>query len=278
MAAALSLELPSAVTGSHLRASDLNPLTHELQASMGGVQGFAMPDVKEFDSFERQVIEMVKPSHGTTTLGFIFQHGVIIAVDSRATMGSYISSQTVKKVIEINPYLLGTMAGGAADCQFWERNLGQQCRLYELNNGKRITVRAASKLLSNTMFSYRGMGLSMGTMVAGWDNTGPGLYYVDSDGQRTKGERFSVGSGSLYAYGIMDSGYKWDLEVEDAIELGRRAIYHATFRDCASGGTVSVYHVTEKGWTKVRGNDVTELHFQYYPEPENHPTNAKPVL
>ncbi len=39
--------------------------------------------------------------------------------------------------------------------------LPTQCRLYELNNGKRITVRAASKLLSNTMFSYRGMGLSM---------------------------------------------------------------------------------------------------------------------
>lgn len=32
----------------------------------------------------------------------------------------------MKKVIEINPYLLGTMAGGAADCQFWERNLGRQ--------------------------------------------------------------------------------------------------------------------------------------------------------
>lgn len=37
----------------------------------------------------------------------------------------------------------------------------RQCRLYELNNGKRITVRGASKLLANTMFSYRGMGLSM---------------------------------------------------------------------------------------------------------------------
>jgi len=36
------------------------------------------------------------------------------------------ASQTVKKVIEINPFLLGTMAGGAADCQFWERNLGRQ--------------------------------------------------------------------------------------------------------------------------------------------------------
>ncbi len=38
------------------------------------------------------------------------------------------ASQTVKKVIEINPYLLGTMAGGAADCSYWERVLARQCR------------------------------------------------------------------------------------------------------------------------------------------------------
>jgi hypothetical protein len=38
----------------------------------------------------------------------------------------FAASQTVKKVIEINKYLLGTMAGGAADCQFWQRNLGTQ--------------------------------------------------------------------------------------------------------------------------------------------------------
>ena len=48
-----------------------------------------------------------------------------------------------------------------------------------------------------------------GTMIAGYDPTGPGLYYVDSDGQRTSGQIFSVGSGSLYAYGVLDNGYKW---------------------------------------------------------------------
>merc|ERR1719450_965209 len=57
---------------------------------------------------------------GTTTLGFVFQGGIIIAVDSRASMGTYIGSQTVKKCIEINDFLLGTMAGGAADCSYWE--------------------------------------------------------------------------------------------------------------------------------------------------------------
>ena len=88
----------------------------------------ATPVALQVQSFEREVVEMVQPKHGTTTLGFIFQGGVIIAVDSRATQGSVISSQTVKKVIEINKFLLGTMAGGAADCQFWQRFLGMQVR------------------------------------------------------------------------------------------------------------------------------------------------------
>lgn len=89
------------------------------------------------------------------------------------------ASGTVKKVIEINPYLLGTMAGGAgmyyfllssipilkfcflADCQFWETYLGMHCRLHELRNRERISVSAASKYLSNLVYSYKGMGLSM---------------------------------------------------------------------------------------------------------------------
>jgi 20S proteasome alpha/beta subunit len=67
----------------------------------------------------------------------------------------------VKKVIEITDYILGTMAGGAADCQFWERVLGMRCRLHELRNKERISVAAASKLLVNIINAYRGYGLSM---------------------------------------------------------------------------------------------------------------------
>lgn len=63
-------------------------------------------------------------------------------------------------------------------------------RLYELRNKERISVAAASKILSNIVYSYRGRGLSMvcccfddnvvmfffplisywkGTMICGWD-------------------------------------------------------------------------------------------------------------
>lgn len=66
---------------------------------------------------------------------------------------------------------------------------------YELRNKERISVAAASKLLANIVYSYKGYGLSMGTMITGWDKTGPHIHYVDSDGTRLKVRRFvfSVG-------------------------------------------------------------------------------------
>ncbi|KAL3901061.1 MAG: hypothetical protein SGCHY_000880 [Lobulomycetales sp.] len=108
------------------------------------------------------------------------------------------------------------------------------------------------------------MGLSMGTMVTGWDKTGPGLYYVDSDGQRLKSNLFSVGSGSTYAYGILDAKYDYDnMTVDEAIELATRAIYHATFRDAFSGGFVTVYHMKQTGWEFIHRKDVNDLHYMY---------------
>jgi 20S proteasome subunit beta 5 len=206
-------------------------------------------------------------SKGTTCLGFLYSGGVIISVDSRASQGQYVGSQTVQKVIEINKHLLGTMAGGAADCLFWQRNLGMQVRIWELRNKTRISVAAASKMLANTMSQYRGMGLSMGTMVAGWDKTGPGLYYVDDDATRLKAKRetpyFAVGSGSTYAYGILDTCIKWDMTDDEAIELGKRAIFHATYRDAYSGGVNNVYVVKKEGWTKVFSGDTLDSYNKY---------------
>jgi len=65
------------------------------------------------------------------------------------------------------------------------------------------------------------------------------LYFVDNEGTRLTNNIFSVGSGSPYAYGVLDSGYKWNMTSVEAYDLARRAIYHATHRDAFSGGVVS---------------------------------------
>lgn len=202
----------------------------------------------------------IKIAHGTTTLAFRFKGGIIVATDSRATAGNWIASQTVKKIIEINSCLVGTMAGGAADCQYWFAYLGMQCRLHELRHKRRISVSAASKLLANLVYNYKGMGLSMGTMIAGvTPQEGPALYYIDSDGTRLAGNLFCVGSGQTFAYGVLDAEYNYDLSDEDALELGRRSILAATHRDAYSGGFVNIYHVKEDGWVKHGFDDTNPM-------------------
>jgi 20S proteasome subunit beta 5 len=115
------------------------------------------------------------------------------------------------------------------------------------------------------VYPYKGMGLSMETMITGWDvdEAEPSLYYVDSEGTRFEGNLFSVGSGSTFAYGVLDAEYRWDLSVNEAIVLGKRAIFHATHRDAYSGGSVNVYHFKEKGWEFIGNFDVYDLYYEY---------------
>jgi len=230
---------------------------------------FKMHPVGDQVQFQRDLKQLAPKmtdfAKGTTTLAFEFQGGVLVAVDARATMGSFISSNNVRKVIEVNDFILGTMAGGAADCSFWEKYVAMQCRIFELRNGQKSSVAMASMMLYNIMRQYKGYGLSMGTMFTGSDKQGASLYYMDNDGTRLKGNLFAVGSGGTFAYGVLDTHYRYDLTLDEAVKLGIRAIASATFKDSASGGVVRIYHVTNNGnWDLIHDAlDVSDLHYEF---------------
>ncbi|KAJ2759921.1 Proteasome subunit beta type-5, partial [Coemansia sp. BCRC 34490] len=94
---------------------------------------------------------------------------------------------------------------------------------------------------------------------------------------RLENALFSVGSGSTFAYGVLDTGYRYDLEPEEAIDLGRRAIFHATHRDAFSGGVVRLYWVKEDGWVALPLEDVSELYYQYHPEVKTTTATESPL-
>ena len=97
----------------------------------------------------------------------------------------------------------------------------------------------------------------------GFDARGASIYYVDNTGLRIGGDMFAVGSGSTFALGILDTvsrERRWELSEEEAIDLGIKAIRHATFRDAMSGGYIGVYLITkENGWKKVFSEDLALL-------------------
>ena len=146
---------------------------------------------------------------------------------------------------------------------FWEKYVAMMCKVYQLRNGERPSVAQASMMLANIMRQYRGYGLSMGTMFTGSDKNGAHLYYIDNDATRLRGSLFAVGSGGTFAYGVLDTNYRYDMTKEEAVALGIRAIASATYKDSASGGVVRVYHVTNEGhWDLIHDAiDVSNLHY-----------------
>lgn len=196
-------------------------------------------------------------------------------------------------MIEINPYLLGTMAGGAADCSFWERNLGRECRLYELRNKERISVAAASKLLSNMVYGYKGMGLSMGTMVAGWDKTvrasgrhcalpcrGRGCFTWTAmgPGWRASASQWAPGRPLRMAYWTRASASTWRWRMPSSWAAAPSSMPPTGMPTLAAPSTVLaarsgpdftllVYHVTAAGWKFIGNEDVGELYYRYMAPP-----------
>ncbi|KAM7401271.1 hypothetical protein PAMA_005451 [Pampus argenteus] len=233
-------------------------------------------------------------SHGTTTLGFIFQGGVIAAADTRASAGGLVACPFVHKITPIHSHLVVTSSGSGADCMLWERILAREIRLYQLRHRRRLSIRGTAKLLSFMLHPFKGTEVCVALTLCGWDkeadnsgcaddsslpvnqdvtamthpaspNSGPKLIYVCSDGARLHGDIFSVGSGSPYAYGVLDGGMRWSLSKDEAISLAREAVFRATHRDAYSGNNVDLFHITAQGWSQRQREDLKE---EYYREME----------
>ncbi|XP_053330265.1 proteasome subunit beta type-11-like [Spea bombifrons] len=211
-------------------------------------------------SYHRNQSGPPPPEHGTTTLAFIYAEGVMVATDTRSSAGHLVASPDSRKATPIHSHLLASTSGSAADCQFFGRLLARECRLYQLRNGCMPTVKGAAKMLSMMMLPFRGTDVCAAITLSGWDKNGPCICYVYSDGTFLSSDVISVGSGSPYAYSIIDEGYRAGMKEEEARQLARRAVCHAGRRDAYSGGFVDVYLVTKEGCKKDAREDLVELY------------------
>lgn len=109
--------------------------------------------------------------HGTTTLALKYKESIIICVDSKASLGTYIGSRTVKKVLPIAPTIVATMAGGAADCAYWISLIAAESKLFAEKFHSTLSIGSIAKMLAGHLRDRRGQELSIGTMVAGYDFT-----------------------------------------------------------------------------------------------------------
>ena len=198
--------------------------------------------------------------HGTTTLALTTTEGLVIAAEKRATMGYLIAHKAVTKVLKITDNIVITTAGMVGDAQMIAKYLKAELQLYEIRKKRKITMKAASTLLSNLLYGNRfSVPFHVQLILAGKDEDGYPIYSLGADGSSISDDYTSTGSGSVMAYGVLEDKFKDGLTLKEGINIAARAIRSAMARDIASGGAVDVFTITEKGITTVPRSEIDKI-------------------
>jgi len=191
---------------------------------------------------------------GTTTIGAVCKDGVILASDTRVTMGYFVAHKKGKKVYKIDTHLAMTISGVVADAQRTVDILKANSQLYKLNNGRPMPIHSAARLVANLLFSSRFAPMIAQVLVGGVDDAGPHVFSLDPFGSLTEEKCVATGSGSPIAYGVLEDKYKEDMTIKTLLPIVVRAVDSAMKRDAASGDSFDVAVIDEKGYHEL-GDD-----------------------
>lgn len=198
---------------------------------------------------------------GTTTVGIMCKDGVVLAADKRATAGTMIVDKRAEKVHLLTDDFAVTIAGTVSDAQLLIKLSRAELKLKEVRTNKKPTAKEAANLVGGLLYSnIRRMSMLPGIahfLMGAKDMQGVHLYDLFPDGSVTKIRDFiSSGSGSVFAYGVLETQYNPDMTTNEGVKLAVKAVNTALNRDSASGNGIDVIVITSKEIKRVMNKEV----------------------
>ncbi len=198
---------------------------------------------------------------GTTTVGLVCKDGVVLAADMRATAGTMIVDKRAEKVHVLTDDFAATIAGSVSEAQLLIKLIRAELKLKEMKTQKQPTAKEAANLLGGLLYSsIRRMAMFPSVahfLLGGRDSSGVHLYDLFPDGSVTKIRDFiSSGSGSVFAYGVLETHYTPGLTCAEGIKIATLAVNTALQRDSASGNGINIVIVNREGIKKVASKEL----------------------
>jgi proteasome beta subunit len=220
---------------------------------------FTTPGVSSFTDFLSQAApEMLPgrrplpagvhevPPHATTIVSLVFEGGVVMAGDRRATMGNLIASRDIEKVHPADPYSLVGIAGTAGVGIELIRLFQVELQHYEKIEGAMLSLDGKANRLATMIRGNLGaamQGLAVVPLFAGFDldatDTAKAgrIWSFDVAGGLYEEKGYdAIGSGSLFAKSSLKKLVRPGLDATAASRLVIEALYDAADDDTATGG------------------------------------------
>ena len=180
--------------------------------------------------------------HGTTIVSLLFDGGVVMAGDRRATMGNVIANRDMEKVFAADGWSVVGIAGTAGIAIELVRLYQVELEHYEKIEGAIMSLegkanRLASMIRGNLALAMQ--GLTVVPTYAGYDLTADAgrIYSYDvTGGCYLEGGHHSTGSGSVFARGSLKKLWRPGLVEQQAVSVALEALYDAADDDSATGG------------------------------------------
>jgi proteasome beta subunit len=188
----------------------------------------------------------LEPPHGTTIVAALYDGGVVMAGDRRATAGNLIAQRDIEKVFAADEYSLVGIAGTAGLAIEIVRLYQVELEHYEKIEGTQLTLDGKANRLSTMIrgnLAQALQGLVVVPLFAGFDTDASDpsaagrIYSYDVTGGRYPEQYFhAVGSGSLFARGSLKKMWRPALDRAGVISVVVEALYDAADDDSATGG------------------------------------------
>ena len=196
---------------------------------------------------------------GTTTIGLTCSDGVVFATDKRASWGGFIASKKARKSFNINDVVGATVAGSVGDAEALMRLIQAEAKLYEMNNGEKMSASAVSVLMANILQGNKIFPYLVQLIIGGYSGGTSKIYTLDPIGGLIEERMASTGSGSPMAYGILDMEYREDKTVKEMISVALKALKAALSRDSHTGDGMELATITKDGFRLYKEEEVKSL-------------------
>ena len=197
---------------------------------------------------------------GTTTIGIVCKDGVVLATERRATAGTMISNKQTQKLFKIDQNIGITIAGLVGDAQVLTRYLRAEVSLYRLRRNAPRSARRARRPSSPTSCPVTGTTRTTpGSSSAASTAKGNHVFSVDPAGGCIEDRFVSVGSGSTFAYGILEESYTREIRPRPRPSTSLcGASPSAMKRDSASGDGYLVHVITAKEYRELSEDEINK--------------------
>jgi 20S proteasome subunit beta 4 len=141
-----------------------------------------------------------------TTFGFTGKDFVILGCDRSARFSIVRLKDDEDKILALDGNKLLASAGEIYDRNALTELIQRNMHLYYYRHSVQMTTHAAAHYIRNTLAeSIRQNPYQANLLLAGVDESGPSLYYIDYLGTLQKLSKAAQGYASHFLYGLMDN-------------------------------------------------------------------------